>query len=86
MRKVICFLSIVLLTSCNTKRPTDSLGVEAETITNANTSYYSVSAVSDYEHDMHYKVYNSAPGHIFVINVTKDSLEVEMLKRSLEVK
>lgn len=82
MGKVIYFLLIVLLVSCGTERPSD-VSDKSETIVNGSVTSYALYGDIDYEHGMHYKVYHTAPGHIFMINVTKDSLEVEMLKRSL---
>lgn len=47
-----------------------------EKITTGSITYYSVSAFDYYTKGMHYKVFNSANGNIFVVNITKDSLEV----------
>lgn len=68
----------VVLSSCGRTESAD--GKPSETVTTGSAIYYSVSGV-DYYTDyytsgMHYKVFNSANGDVFVVNITKDSLEV----------
>jgi roadblock/LC7 domain-containing protein len=63
----------VVLSSCGT----ESLdGKPSEIVTTGSVTYYSVSTVDYYATGMHYKVFISANGGVFVVNVTKDSLEV----------
>ena len=64
----------VVLSSCGRTESED--GKPSETVTTGSATYYSVSAVDYYASGMHYKVFNSANGNVFVVNVTKDSLEV----------
>ena len=64
----------VVLSSCGRTKSAD--GKPSETVTTGSSTYYSVSAVDYYASGMHYKVLNSANGNVFVVNVTKDSLEV----------
>jgi hypothetical protein len=64
----------VVLSSCGRTHSAD--GKPSETVTTASATYYSVSAVDYYASGMHYKVFNSANGNVFVVNVTKDSLDV----------
>ena len=63
----------VVLSSCGRTESAD--GKPSETVTIGSATYYSVSAVDYYANGMHYKVFNSANGNVFVINITKDSLE-----------
>lgn len=64
----------VVLSSCGRTESAD--GKPSETVTTGSATYYSVSAVDYCASGMHYKVFNSANGNVFVVNVTKDSLEV----------
>ena len=64
----------VVLSSCG--RNESAEGKPSETVTTGSLTYHSVSAVDYYASGMHYKVFNSANGSVFVVNVTKDSLEV----------
>lgn len=81
MKKTITILfaaTAFLFTSCG---PTETAeGKPAEVVMTGSSTYYSVSAIDYYIGGMRYRVFNSAPGNIFVINVTKDSLEVANLK------
>jgi len=45
----------------------------------SSRAYYGLGAVEYYASGMHYKVFSSARGDVFVINITKDSLEVVKL-------
>ena len=67
-------LAVVIFSSCESKTSTPS-GHDSEKVTNGSMTYYSVSAVDYYANGMHYKVFNSANGNLFVVNITKDSLE-----------
>ena len=67
-------LAVVILQSCESKTSTPS-GQEGEKVTTGSATYYSVSAVDYYSNGMHYKVFNSASGSLFVVNITKDSIE-----------
>lgn len=64
----------VVLSSCGRTESAD--GKPSETVTTGSAIYYSVSGVDYYTSGMHYKVFNSANGDVFVVNITKDSLEV----------
>lgn len=66
---ISCFVS-----SCNRTKSSDEK--PSEIVTTGSATYYSVSAVDYYVSGMHYKVFNSANGGVFVVNITKDSLEV----------
>lgn len=64
--------AVFVLQSCGTS----TLNEQAvEKVTTGSATYYSVSAVDYYSNGMHYKVFNSASGSLFVVNITKDSLE-----------
>lgn len=63
----------VVLSSCSRTQSAD--GKPSETVATGSAAYYSVSAVDYYSNGMHYKVFNSANGNVFVVNITKDSLE-----------
>ena len=67
-------LAVVILQSCKSKISTPN-GQDGEKVTNGNFAYYSVSAVDYYSNGMHYKVFNSASGGLFVVNITKDSID-----------
>ena len=62
------------LTSCRVDRP-ESNGKVADVVLSGSKTYYSVCVVDYTMGGMHYKVFNSAHGDVFVVNVTKDSLE-----------
>ena len=64
----------VVLSSCGRTQSVD--GKPSEIVTTGSATYYSVSAIDYYSNGMHYKVFNSANGNVFVVNITKDSLEV----------
>lgn len=64
----------VVLSACSRTESAD--GKPSETVTTGSATYYSVSSVDYYTSGMHYKVFNSANGNVFVVNITKDSLEV----------
>ena len=66
--------AIVILQSCQSKTSTPN-GQDGEKVTTGSLTYYSVSAVDYYSNGMHYKVFNSASGSLFVVNITKDSIE-----------
>ena len=72
----------VVLSSCNRTESAD--GKLSEIVTTGSATYYSVSAVDYHASGMHYKVLNSANGNIFVVNVTKDSLDVAQKLRVTE--
>ena len=65
---------VVVLSSCGRTKSVD--GKPSEIVATGSITYYSVSAVDYYASGMHYKVFNSANGNVFVVNVTKDSLDV----------
>ena len=67
-------LAVVIFSSCDSKTSTPK-GQDGEKVTNGSMTYYSVSAVDYYSNGMHYKVFNSANGNLFVVNITKDSIE-----------
>lgn len=76
MKKLFVLFLIFGLVSCGVSRPKGEDGKEADVLLSGSATYYSV-CVFDYKvSGMHYKVFNSANGNIFVINVTKDSLDV----------
>ena len=82
MKKLIAFLfSVIVLTSCGPTETKD--GKPADIVMTGSSTYSSVSSIDYYVSGMRYKVLNSAPGNIFVINITKDSLEVANLKKQL---
>jgi len=70
----LCFALACAFSSCG--RTQSATGEESEIVTTGSASYYSVSAVDYYEGGMHYKVFNSAQGDVFVVNITKDSMLV----------
>jgi hypothetical protein len=70
----VCAVVAVVLSSCGRTESGD--GKPSETVTTGSATYFSVSAVDYYASGMRYKVFNSANGSVFVINVTKDSLDV----------
>ena len=67
-------LAVVIFSSCDSKTSTPN-GQDGEKVANGSVTYYSVSAVDYYSNGMHYKVFNSANGNLFVVNITKDSIE-----------
>lgn len=73
-------LAAVLLSSCG--RTKDAQGNPAETVTSGSATYHSVSAVDYWANGMHYKVFNSAKGDVFAVNLSLDSLQYERLKNS----
>jgi len=68
-------LTCVLCVGCESNTSTPN-GNDGEKVTAGSVTYYSVSAVDYYSAGMHYKVFNSAGGDVFVVNITKDSLSV----------
>lgn len=68
-------LTCVLCVGCESKTSTPN-GNDAEKVIKGSATYYSVSAVDYYSGGMHYKIFNSAAGDVFVVNITKDSLSV----------
>jgi len=68
-------LTCVLSVGCESKTSTPD-GNDGEKVTTGSITYCSVSAVDYYSGGMHYKVFNSAAGDVFVVNITKDSLIV----------
>jgi hypothetical protein len=70
----VCAVVAVVLSSCGRTESGD--GKTYETVTTGPATYRNVSAVDYYASGMRYKVFNSANGSVFVINVTKDSLDV----------
>ena len=75
--KIKTLLAIAILTlvlsSCKTEKESD-VQQPKEMVSTSTFNYYSVSAVDYYISGMHYKVFNSAKGDVFVVNITNDSL------------
>jgi len=67
-------LLAVFLSPCGRTESADEESFE--TVSKGSGLYYKISAVDYYASGMHYKVFNSVKGSVFVVNVTKDSLEV----------
>lgn len=77
MKSLIFFLAItffsICISACKTKTPD---GKDSETVATGSATYYSVSAIDYYTNGMHYKVFNSANGNLYVVNITLDSLQL----------
>ena len=78
---LICILVLTfLLSSCGAKNKSNVSGdnkvAKYDTVIDGrNTSFYSVYSSYYFISGMKYKVFNSYQGGMFVVNVTKDSLE-----------
>lgn len=70
---VYAILSVVL-SSCDA--PKSAHGKSAEIVSEASLNYPTVIAKDYSVSGMHYKVFHLAGGNIFVINVTRDSLDI----------
>ena len=68
-------LTCVLCIGCESKTSTPN-GTDGEKVISGSATYYSVSAVDYYSGGMHYKVFYSGAGDVFVVNITRDSLSV----------
>ena len=80
MKKILlACTAALLLASCGNGQSVQS--DQSEQVTTGSPTYYSVSAYDYQAGGMKYKVFNSASGSLFVVNITKDSLEVEALKK-----
>lgn len=83
MKKIFLILSIASVFVSCASNDTTQTNIEPKT-KSANgkpaeiipSTYYSVSAVDYYTNGIHYKVFNSAKGNLFVINITQDSLNL----------
>lgn len=75
MKLYILFVFVFLI-GCQTRTP---LGNNAETVT---TGYPRVKATEYYTSGIHYKIFKSSDGGLFILNLTKDSLEIENLNKS----
>jgi hypothetical protein len=70
----------VVLSSCSRIESVNEK--PSETITTGSaTTYYSIRVIDYNASGMHYKVFNSADGNVFVVNVTKDSLDITKNRR-----
>ena len=76
---LLCILmSIIILSSCNQapQKKSHLNSAKFDTILNgASTSFYSVYSSEHYISGMKYRIFNSFESGLFVVNVTKDSLE-----------
>ena len=73
----VCIALAIVLSSCMKTPPPHDIPEDATAI--SSRAYYGLGAVEYYASGMHYKVFSSARGDVFVINITKDSLEVVKL-------
>ncbi len=66
---------LLVLASCD--KPKSASGQPSELVMQDSPTYYSIVAVDYHASGMHYKVFESGKGDIFVVNITKDSLDVK---------
>lgn len=71
-------LAVIIFQSCESET-LNQREQDGEKVTTGSRRYYSVSAVDYYSNGIHYKVFSSARGSIFVVNITKDSVEYQKL-------
>lgn len=76
MNKVL-FSAMLLASVTSCENPKSASGQPSELVMKDSPTYYSIVAVDYHASGMHYKVFESGKGDIFVVNITKDSLEVK---------
>lgn len=70
-------LASLLLMTYSCDRTKSANYKPSEIVATGSATYYSVSAVDYYSSGIHYKVFNSANGDIFVVNITRDSIDIK---------
>lgn len=84
MKKLICLILAIILSNCEIS-PRRSVAQSSYGDVLINLPFANVYNREVVIHNMKYLiVYNGKPDAIFVINLTKDSLEVELLKKQLK--
>lgn len=75
--KIKVIFSAMLLASVTSCENPSASGQPSELVMKDTPTYYSIVAVDYHASGMHYKVFESGKGDIFVVNITKDSLDVK---------
>jgi len=80
---LVTILTLLLVLSCcsgNDNKVTEKEQLR-EVVIEGTTLQYKVFSVDYYTSKIHYKVFSNGKGHVFVVNITKDSLECIKLRK-----
>ena len=77
---IIILMSILMVVISYCAQNNSSESDDPNDVADASLIYNSVDAIDYFTSGMHFKVFRSYGGNLFIVNITKDSLAVEVLK------